>query len=255
MTYGGFLLRHPLFWALVSGLATGVALAAATSHPERSHRPVRASSRKWTITALALSVAFASVAAGMIVVPDLAILRLESVWALLAGLLVCGLGLRFPRSAGLPALVLVGSVAILGGWMVRGYVPVRGGTELAEFTVLSIREQELVLEVLPKTPSSDAVAEIVTVPGDRLRVELDELDLPEALFFLGARRFAHYRGLSGTAGDSDAGDPPRPPVLERALELPWLRPSRVSATSPRVNLLRTYRLIVNPEAPPEFLVR
>ncbi len=255
MTYGGFLLRHPLFWALVSGLATGVALAAATSRPRRSHRPARASSRKWTIAALALSVAFASSATGMIVVPDLAILRLESLWAFATGLLVSGLGLRFPRSAGLPALVLVGSAAILGGWMVRGYVPVRGGTELAEFTVLAVREQELAVEVVLKAPSSDEVAEIVTVPGDRLRGAVDELDLPEALFFLGARRFVLYGGLPGTAGDSDGSDPPRSPVLERALALPWLRLSRVSATSPRVNLLRTYRLIVNPDSPPELLAR
>src|SRR6056297_3342565 len=125
MTYGGFLLRHPLFWALLCGLAIGVAFAAASSRPSRSRRPARASARKWTITWLALSIAFGSAATGMIVVPDLAILRLESVWALLAGLIVCGLGLRFPRSAGLPVLVLVGSAAILGGWLVRGYIPAR----------------------------------------------------------------------------------------------------------------------------------
>src|SRR6056297_1065140 len=169
MTYGGFLLRHPLFWALLCGLAIEVAFAAATSRPSRSRRPARASSRKWTITWFALSIAFAAAAAGMIVVPDLAILRLESVSALLAGLLVCGLGLRFPRSAGLPVLVLVGSVAILGGWLVRDYVPVRSTTELGEFTVLSVREQELAVEVVLRTPTSDEVPEIVNVPGDRLR--------------------------------------------------------------------------------------
>ena len=151
--------------------------------------------------------------------------------------------------------MLVGTVAILGGWLVRGYVPVRSRTELGEFTVLSVREQELAVEVVLKTPSSDGVPEIVTVGGDRLRVELDELDLPEALFFLGARRFVHYGGLSGTAGNSDGTGPAPSPVLERALALPWLRLSRVSATSPRVNLLRTYQLIVNPDSPPELLAR
>ncbi|MFW6288907.1 MAG: hypothetical protein ACOC2Q_03910 [Spirochaetota bacterium] len=254
MTYGGFLLRHPLFWPLLSGLATGVALAAATSRPSRSRRPARASSRKWTITALALSIAVAAVAAGMIVVPDLAIIRLESAWAFLAGLVIFGLGFRFPRSAGLPVLMLVGSAAILGGWMVRGYIPVRDRTELGEFTVLSVRDDELAVEVLLST-SAVEVPEIVTVAGERLRAEVDQLDLPEALFVLGARRFVHYGGLSGAASDSRGAGAPRTPVLDRALELPSVRLARVSATSPAINLLRTYRLIVDPDARPELLVR
>ena len=271
MTYGGFLLRHPLFWALLTGLALGVAIAAATSRPARSRRPFRAAARKWTLTWVALSFAVLAAAAGMIVPPDLEIIRSSSVWPLGIGLLVGTFGLRLPRSAGLPLLVMIGIAAILGGSLVRGYVPVRDEMPIAEITVLSVREADMTVEATVSTPSALGVPEIATMPGASLRVEVDLLDLPDAFFLLGAVRFVRYAGpgiadVPPAAADGRTATDGQTAtdrwvaavtdfLLERIVRLPGTRSGPVVTEVSSVNLLRTYLLVVSPDEPPRLVIR
>lgn len=281
MTYGGYLLRHPLFWGLVAGLFAGVALAAATSVRSRrvraSRDPGRVASRRWSITWLALAGAVASTTLGILIPVEAgtptgtAFLRVDSLYAAAAGILIAGVGLRFPRAGGVPVLLVVSALVVLAAWSVRGFLPVRGERELGTMTVLAVRDEELTVEVQLDAPDADGVPVVVAVDGRELVVDVELLDLHPALYLLGAERFVRYLGpgaVTGSAGGdpgspggdegapgdpgSPGGDPdpaaavPTPP-LEWMLRLPsprLARLERASASAARVNLLRTYRIVV-----------
>jgi hypothetical protein len=244
MSYGGYLVRHPLFWALLAGAGLGVAVAAATWRSSRSRRPRRAQSRKWTTVWLALTVAVAAATLGMIVPPELVLLEASSLAAAAAGLLVAGLGVRFPRASGVPLLLVIAVVSVLGALLVRDLHPVRSRTELAQITVLSIREDELALEVTREVSESTGVPRIVTVPRDGLSFSVHTLELSPALFLLGAPRFVRYVGPGG--GET----PEESAVLLRAKSAGLARTVVLAPALPRFNILRTYSLTIRPEDRP-----
>ncbi|MFW5717343.1 MAG: hypothetical protein ACOC0E_07860 [Spirochaetota bacterium] len=247
MSYGAFLLRNPLFWALVAGGAVGVAAAAATWNPARSRHPGRTASRKWAWAWFSLAVAVATAAAGLIVPPDLAIARPASLAAFGAGLAIAGLGCRFPRVAGLPSLVLISAAAVLGAWIVRDYVPVRAETELARVSVLTLRDEETSLEVTLTHPDATGIPHIVTEPRENPSFHVDVLDVPQGLFWLGASRFARYVGAGGLP---EVAVRPASAFLRSA---GLVAPARIEPNVPAFNLLRTYRLVIRPRGVPELV--
>ena len=247
MTYGGFLLRHPLFWALLIGLVVGAALAAVTRDTRRAARPYVAESRKWTLTWLALTVAVAAAAGGLIVPSDLAVLHPRSLAAAGTGLAIGLLGLRFPRVLGIPILLVLGSAAILGAVMVRDYVPVRASVGLARFTVLSIRDTGISLEVVREEHGSAGEPSIVSIPGRSVRATVDVLDVSDGLFLLGATRFVRYVG----PGSDDQPDPGG--IVELAVDRGIATFARSVEEISDINVLRSYRLIVDPYARPRFV--
>lgn len=285
MTYGGYLLGHPFFWAFVAGLFAGLALAAATSVRSRRARaardPRRVASRRWAYTWLALAGAVASVTLGVLVPgvtgtpPGGAFLTVDSLYVAGVGLVLAGVGLRFPRAGGVPVLLVVGAVAVLAAWSVRGFLPVRDERTLATITVLAVRDEQMTLEVLLDTPEAAGVPEVIVVEGPDLRATVELLDLHPGFFLLGAERFVRYAGPGGppaAPADPDAprdpdgpGDPDAPgdAAITVAPPLEWLidlrisqlgRLERTDAAAERVNLLRTYRLAVPANAAPRLAV-
>ncbi len=246
MSYGGFLLRHPLFWSLLCGFAVGGALAAATRRTRNTRRPERVASRKWAFAWLFLSIAVAAAAAGIIAPPEPAVYhRLAPVVAGI-GFALGLLGLRFPKAAGVPVLLILGSMAFLGAWMVRDFVPVRTPVSPARFVVLSVRESGLTLEVARITDGSIGQPVVVSVADSGLRAELELLELPEELFLLGADRFVRYVGPAG-GGPADGT-----PVLDAAVDRGLVRLVKVEPELAHVNVHRTYSLLVEPHGTPRF---
>ncbi len=247
MTYGGFLLRHPLFWALLCGLALGVAGAAATRRRRSFRRSDPTASRKWAIVWLALSVAVVAAAAGMIV-PDVpAYAHPVALTVAAVGLCAGAVALRFPRSAGVPVLLLIGSFAVFGALLVRDFEPVRTRVSPARFTVLALREPGLTLEVSRGAADAMGQPAVVSVPGQVLTAELDLLDVPDWLFLLGAGRFVRYLGPAGD-GPIDA------PVVQAAVDYGIVHLERALPQVSRVNVHRTYRLLVDPIGAPRLTV-
>ena len=259
MTYGGYLLRHPFFWALLAGLFAGLALAAVTSVWSRRVRtardPRRRASRRWAYTWLALAGAVAATTLGILVPAGEVFLRIDSLYPAAAGIAIAGIGTRFPRAGGVPVLLVVGAIAVLAAWSVRGFLPVRGERELGTITVLSVREEAMTLEVHLDTPDTMVVPEIAAVEGRELRVVIDVLDVHPAFFLLGAERFVRYAGpvATGRPGPSSGLAPP----LEWMLDRPGAdlaRLEREAIVADRVNLLRTYRIVVPVDARPRLAV-
>ena len=247
MTYGGYLLQHPLFWSLLAGLAVGAAFAAMTRDTRRAARPYLAESRKWALAWLALSVAVAAAAAGLIVPPELAVLEPRSLAAVGAGVGIGLLGFRFPKALGVPIVLVVGTAAVLGAIMVRDYVPVRTSVELARFTVLSIRDTELSLEVVRNEAGADGEPSIVSIPGRSVRAAVNLLDVSDALFLLGARRFVKYVGLANDVYQEPGG------IVELAVDRGIASFARRIPEMRQINVLRTYRLVVDPYAEPRLV--
>ncbi|MFW5688739.1 MAG: hypothetical protein ACOC1U_04125 [Spirochaetota bacterium] len=248
MSYGGYLIRHPLFWSALAGVGLGAALAAATWRTRRSRHPSRAASRKWALTWLALSLAVGSAAAGVIVPAGLIILAPPSLLTLGIATLVVTAGLRFPRAVGVPLLVLIGTASVFSATITSGFEPVREPVELARITVLALRDDEISLEVVRSgreqtaAPDPDAlVGDVVTVPGIVLEAQALALDLNDAFFLLGAPRFASYTGPG-------ASPPPERSPLAGVLER-WglVRVGTLEARQGVLNLLREYSFVVGPE--------
>ncbi|MFW5718401.1 MAG: hypothetical protein ACOCW3_05775 [Spirochaetota bacterium] len=265
MTYGGYLLRDPFFWALLAGTFAGLALAAATSVGSRRVRaardPRRRASRRWAYTWLALAGAVAAATLGILVAggpgvpPGEVFLRIDSLYPAAAGITIAGIGTRFPRTGGVSVLLVVGAIAVLAAWSVRGFLPVRGERELGTITVLSMRDEAMTLEVQLDTPDAMAVPEVVAVEGRELRVVIDVLDVHPAFFLLGAERFVRYAGPVATSrpGPSSGLAPP----LEWMLDRPGAdlaRLERQAIVAERVNLLRTYRIVVAVDGRPRLAV-
>ena len=252
MSYGAYLVRHPLFWALVVGMAVGAAGAFATRRTSRACRPDRAQARKWALTWLALSLGVAALAAGTVIPDGLRLFSLRALWMGLGALVVVGLALRFPRAAGIPVIVLAGTAVVLGAWTVRDMQPLRTQAELARVTVLSVRDGGLSLEVTvsgthPREQESaedgGLVSRVVTVGSRSLRVQADAVDVADPLILLGARRFVRYSGPGAPRSDASS------PALAFALEHGLAGSTVLEATVERVNVLRTYRFVVGPDAP------
>lgn len=247
MTYGGYLLRHPLFWSFLCGLAVGVAVATATRRPCSFGRSAPAAPRRWAIVWLALSVAVVAAAGGMIAPAEPATAHPIAPAVAAVGLGVGFSGLRFPRSMGVPILLLLGSFAFFGALLVRDFVPVRTQVSPARVTVLAVRESGLTLEVSRDAPDAAAQPAVVSVPDQVLRAEIDLLDVPDTLFLLGARRFVRYLG--------PAGDRPTDhPIVQAAVDRGIVRLERVCPEISRVNVHRTYALLIEPISAPRFSV-
>ena len=245
MTYWGFLLRHPLFWVFVAGLSAGAALASAT---RRSSGRRRGASWRWSFVPVALAVAIAAGAAALIVPPGLTAFRAHAAVVGASGLALSFLGLRFPRVAGTPLLIVVGCAALLAAWMVQDLTPVRTTVELARYSVLSLTEDQTTVEIT--YPAHHAPqGDIVVLQGSALQAEVDLYDWPDLFFLLGALRFARYLGPGAQPG-ADAA-----PVLSRALEAGLGARTTAAPLLTRVNILRTYVLIVGPHSDPSIIMQ
>lgn len=206
MGYGRYLAGETLFWALLAGAFAGVGIALITGPFIRSADPSRNSSRRWVAATLSLTGVVAALALSVLVPDDPAPFAPESIGASIAGLLAVGLGLRFFRIAGLPILLLAGSIAMLGSWVLAPYVPIRTPTELARFTVLTMRPDELTVE-LTDLSAGTAFPRVLTVPHGRLIAAVEIAEPAPALFLLGGRRFARFVGFVDPA-EQRAGSTP-----------------------------------------------
>ena len=204
MTYAGYLSNNPLFWSAVAGAAIGGAVASITRRAARSLRPAQARSRKLTTALLFLTIGVAAAALGMLTPPRFSIITYQSLYVFLGALLFFGIALRFPRAAGVPALLVVTLVFIASVAVIREWFPVRDDASLAVAHVLSADEDRFVVEIDDRTPGH-VTPNIVDVPGRHIEPVVDVLEVSNYLFFFGTNRGIRLAALS-----SAIDEPPAP---------------------------------------------
>lgn len=238
MSYVEYLIHAPLFWAALAGLSLGGATASATS---RDRRAGRTRGRKWTVMFLFLSFAVAAVVCGVIVPGGWDLFRLPSAYVAAGSLLYFGLALRFPRAAGLPALLALSVVVVASVAVMRPWLPVRGSTVVAQARVLSADADGYHVELADFTPGVDATFPTVTrVGGLTLEPVVDLFEISPYLFFLGTDRGVRLVSVT----PEPAGAPPPESRFVAGLT-PLLRIERTVAPAVRVNLLRSYRVVAD----------
>ena len=256
MGYAQYLATHELFWALLAGGFLGGAIAALTRRTGRSNRPGRARARNRSLSIAALALAVAAATGGLLFPPELAIVGLPALSVAGASLLVVGASLRFPRSAGMPVLLLAGAGAVFLAVSVSGWRPVREPQSVAQVVVVSMAADSLTLEVTEVLGAGDQAAQprIVRQEGGELVATVEEIVLSPYLFLLGGRRFVWFSGPSGPSvpSEADGADGAAPPVMLP----PGLYARRtVEARVSTVNLLQRYTVAVSPNPGSLRLVR
>ena len=246
MTYGAFLIRHPLFWAALTGAALGGALAAATSNVARARRPARARSRKWTRASLLATVAVITATCGVFLANGTDFIRVPSLYVGLGTLVLCAAAMRFPRAGGIPVLIVIGAVTLVAAMVMHPFLPVRGEITVAELQLLSVDSSSAYVEVNDNGPASPGMPRVAEVPGATVSVHAGMLTISDYLFFLGATEGVIFEGLDG---DPVSEPYASMPLIGRVVAVvPLLDVETVTIDDVRLDLLRRYGVVATPRA-------
>ena len=252
MSYAGFLIRHDLFWSLLTGCGLGGVIAAVTLLPSRSPHPDRTRSRRTTVALLCAAFADASVAGGLLFVGFGQFVFPGWLVVGIVALVLSAVGGRFPRSAGVPILLVVTTLAVMLALSLQSWTPVRADTRIATFRVLSVSETRSRIEMEhPTNPSLPA--QVYEISSNQAVASVHFLTLSRYLFLAGSEHFVFVgedpsRVLiaEGAAG----GPTPTPPLLSSD-RLSSARSVTSSPTS--LGLLRSYRIMIDTSGDPRIV--
>ena len=210
MPFSQSLLFTPFFWFFFSAVATGAALSRATRRT-KLHSD-QATTRKWTLVSIYLSIAVVLATCGVFVpgaekVKDVAVLHLFGVT-----FAASFLALRFKRAIGLPITLILLFALILGLLFFQSVRAFTGETEIARIRVLSSTGDNMKLEVLPvveqrRAPepiglkSSDEASSgqwpvIVSLEGQYFAPIVKVIIFDDLYVFLGSKTWYRFEGLT-----------------------------------------------------------
>ncbi|MCK4515704.1 MAG: hypothetical protein KAU31_10625 [Spirochaetaceae bacterium] len=251
MTYGAFLTGHPLFWAALTGVALGAALATATRNTRRDRRPTRARSRKWTAAALWTTGGVIAATCGILVPEGTAFLDLPSLYVGAGALMFIALALRFPRAAGIPAFFILAATTVLAPLVMRPFVPVRDAGVAATVRLLAVDQSKAYLEINDRTPGANLKVQVITTEERTVVARARLIQISDYLFFLGARGGIAFDGLrseTAEATDDAAALYSGTQFIERAIDvLPLLTLTTAESEPVPLNLLEEYEIVGFPE--------
>jgi hypothetical protein len=156
---------------------------------------------------------------GLFLAPEFSIIRLQRLPSLYVAAGTLGfffLGVRFPRAGGIPALLIVGLVAISGALVMRPFLPVRGSANLARITLISTGTSSYV-EVEATPAAKEGERYVVELPAPRIAVRATVLRISPYLFFLGAETGVLLTGIDSVPdveAESSGGGPAEPGVSD-----------------------------------------
>ncbi|MBU8914197.1 MAG: hypothetical protein KOO61_09255 [Spirochaetales bacterium] len=259
MTYGAFLIGHPLFWSALVGICLGGALATATRDARRDPRPERARSRKWTAAALWTTVGVVAATCGILVPDGLTFFGLPSLYVGAAALALIAMALRFPRAAGIPVFFILAAATVLGPLLMRPFVPMRDAGVAATVQLLAVDQSGAYVEVNDRTPGAGPAPQVISIgdpTGDPTVVARAHLlQISDYLFFLGARGGVALDALRTATAEvtaSSGGDAVTlysgMQFIERAIDvMPLLTLTTVESEPVRLSLLEGYEIVGLPD--------
>jgi hypothetical protein len=248
MTYGAFLIGHPLFWSTLVGTGLGAALASSTLISGRDRRPDRARSRKWTSTALWATFAVIAATCGIFIPDGAALIALPSLHVAGGTLAFVALALRFPRAGGIPAFFIIAATAVLSPLVMRPYVPVRDESVVATVQLLAVDQSGAYLELNDRTPDAGSrTPAVILAPTPTIVAQAHALQISDYLFFFGATGGIALRGFQSAQTRSADNLYAATPFMERVIGwLPLLTRTEVESEPVRLNVLQVYEIIGMP---------
>lgn len=199
------LLANPYLWAFVSALFLGAAANRASrpsTYPRwRAADPDKARAAKWTLFTLYLSLALAAALAALLVAGPRWVGDRVLLYFYLGATALCFLVFRFKKSVGSLVVLLVVALVITLLLFFRSLSPFTGETEIGRVRVLSVREEQMRLELL--VPDRDPL--LVALPGTYFAPVVKVVIFDDAFVFLGARSWYRFEALSSFVQERSGG--------------------------------------------------
>jgi len=200
------LLSDPLPWVFLAAVFLGAAASRATRRTAHRPDPHRASTVKWVLFCVWLSLAVLA-AVGAVLVPGSGNLLMRGPggawrlaepllpWVALAGFTLALLASRFRKAVGIPAAVLALVAVVALGLFFQSVRAFTGETEIATVKALAVVDGRMRLEVqLAGRPS-----EVVELEGDQFATEAKVVIFDDLWVFLGAKSWYRFVGLQSFA--------------------------------------------------------
>jgi hypothetical protein len=187
------LLLFPPVWFL----AASVLVAAAASRLTRRSRKRRGdgkpdSTAKWVLVCVYVSAAVAAATVGLLAPTVRDYLNGPMLVACCVTAAIALPALRFRKAVGVPVVVLLAAVVVLGGLFLQSLVAFGGETEIAVITVAPQRDGRLTLEIAP----ASGAAETAELAGDYFAPIVKVVVFDDALVFLGSRTWYRFVGVT-----------------------------------------------------------
>jgi hypothetical protein len=198
MSYSAALVGSPYPWLAVSALFLGAALARGS----RRARPrylgddlARARTSKWLFFSLFLSLAVVAALGAVFVPGPTDLLRPRFLYFCAACTALFFLAFRFRKSAGTVTLLLLLGLAFTGALFVRSLAAFTGETEIGRVRVLSAREGQMSLEIMP----ARGEPVIRSMAGSYFAPVVKVVIFDDLFVFLGASTWFRFEGLTSYA--------------------------------------------------------
>jgi hypothetical protein len=195
------LLTDPLPWVFVAAVFLGAAASQATRRTAHRPDPHRASTRKWVLCCIYLSLGVLA-AVGAVLVPgsERLVRRVDGTvrlaepllpWVALAGFALALLATRFRKSFGIPVLILLLVAVIALGLFFQSVRAFTGETEIATVRAMTVADAKMRLEVQPE----GRPPEMVDLDGAQFAPVVKVVIFDDLWVFLGARTWYRFVGL------------------------------------------------------------
>ena len=187
------LLVFPPVWFAAASVLVGAAASRLTRRSRRTRpdgRPDRTA--RWVLVCVYLSLAVGCATVGLLGPAARSYLNRSTLVACAAVAVLALPACRFPKSVGIPALVLAAAAVVSSALFLRAITAFTGETEIATVRVLSRKEGRMTLEL---TPAAETPA-VVEMEGDYFAPIVKVVIFDDVLVFLGARTWYRFEGLT-----------------------------------------------------------
>ncbi|HEY9592858.1 MAG TPA: hypothetical protein VHE79_00175 [Spirochaetia bacterium] len=185
-------LASPVIWVALTGVFLGAALSRATTRTRNRRRPERARTVKWVLVCAWLSIAIVLGMLAIFVPGPERILNPRLAWVLGIATVVSFGAARFKRSLGIPVVVLLVAVVVIGGAFLQSIHAFTGETEIARVRVIDANPSEMRLEVVPR----GTMPVLLTMKGTYFAPIVKVVIFDDLLVFLGAKTWYRFEGLT-----------------------------------------------------------
>ena len=240
------LLGHPSLWFFFTGIFLGGIIAILPPPPRRCKDPLKYRAGRVAKIFLFLTGAVAAGTVALFLSGSAYPVRFLP--AVLVGLVLAALGLRFKRAAGIPLLVLCAAALILGSMALAGWELVQEGEVVCHAFVLSAEGDEASLSV----KALGGAEAIVHAPAANLRVQTKFLSIHPAYPFFGSLPFYRIIAVLAEGRDYELASGELAVKEETLLALPGVYIKTFETNFPSLQRFFACELVIAPDTPEPY---
>jgi hypothetical protein len=168
--------------------------------------------------------------------------------ALLTGVLLCGFGLRFKKTAGIPLLIISIAACVFAAQAFSGWKSAGKTVSVAKVLVLSLEEESAVLSFTPEG-ERETIIRASAGPGNSPSIQITLLRIPAAYLIFGAIPFYRIPAPASSAQAQPASLPAASGWEKFLLNLPGVHTETIETPLPPLSLFASYEILFKPRGP------